>query len=159
MSTRSVIAVKTPKGWRGRYCQNNGYPTGNGAELVAIVTREGYKAAVKQLTKDRYGWAHLDTDTAADDDQRVPAGDRFVAVAAYGVAYTTVDGMSEESDWITNRGISGMLAWAYALDPQGVTVYRAGDGETWVELGHVSYTAEDADEQMGAIEDLAEIIL
>ena len=56
MGTRSVIAVKTDTGWKGRYCHWDGYPSGVGANLLRVVARDGFETAVKTLTEQHYSW-------------------------------------------------------------------------------------------------------
>jgi hypothetical protein len=60
MSTRSIIAVPYGDTWRGRYCHCDGYPTGNGRTLWALVKREGLDVTRKVLTEEHYGWSSVD---------------------------------------------------------------------------------------------------
>lgn len=125
MGTRSVIAVRDGDIlWKGRYCHWDGYPSGVGTALLQIVLRDGFTAAVKQLTQDRYGWSTLDARENSGPLKEGLDDGRFVKVPGYGTAYTTLQLQSSPSDWITSTSDDMGTEWAYVLEPLGITVYE-----------------------------------
>jgi len=158
MSTRSVIAVKNGTGWQGRYCHSSGYPSYTGAQLFAIVVRDGFEAAVKQLIQEHYGWSCLAASEEAEPEMSGRTGGGFESVAGYGAAYTVGEGQADPADWFTDAEEPDGMEWAYVLDPQGVTVLAAvGDYSTatWVAAGRVEYSTKDGQQAMADIEVLA----
>jgi hypothetical protein len=158
MSTRSVIAIRTETGLRGRYCHSDGYPTWVGAQLVSIVQQHGYAAAVKRLTQARHGWSGLDVNTM--DGETLPLGYEdggFIAVPGYGTAYTARQDQSGADEWIVDAHEPPSDAvWAYVLDPEGITVLRkegTRKGTVWADRGRVRYDDPEAVEQMKDAED------
>jgi len=142
MSTRSIIAVRdeTGTGWRGRYCHSDGAPHHNGVQLLALVKRDGFDYAVKQLTGDHYMWGCLDADQPEDSVRSPRANNdgRFVSVPGYGTARTTRDGQTSPADWTTETRGAADAEWVYGLDRSGVTVLRVIE-RTWVEVGYVPF--------------------
>ncbi len=57
MGTPSHIAVPVGDGWRARSVHWDGYPSGVGRHLWAIVQREGVEKARQVLTEDYYSWS------------------------------------------------------------------------------------------------------
>jgi len=148
MSTRSIIAVRdeTGEGWRGRYCHSDGAPHHNGVELLTIVQRDGFDAAVKQLTVDRRRWNSLDAGMPAGTILASCTDDGcFVLVPGYGTAHTS------PADWTTETRGAADAEWVYGLDRSGVTVLRVVE-RTWVEVGHVPFGASYGLEAMRGIE-------
>ena len=164
MGTRSVIAVPLDGGFQGRYCHWDGYPTGVGKDLQALVNRDGLDTVIRVLTQDNYGWsglmldmgAEFDTDFGYDADGiaarnafiaehgRYPQTDpgrgdgRFRAVEGYGTAYTTVAGQSSPDEWIRHTDTDTWCEWGYILNPDHITVLRPTD-TGWNPVGSVRY--------------------
>jgi hypothetical protein len=55
MSTRSVIALRTPDGWEGRYVHWDGYPTARGPRIEDYVAEHGYAGYVELLNSSPKG--------------------------------------------------------------------------------------------------------
>ena len=158
MGTRSVIAIRTETGLRGRYCHSDGYPTWVGAQLVGIVQQHGYAAAVKRLTQARHGWSGLDVNTM--DGKTLPLDYEdggFIAVPGYGTVYTTRRDQSGAAGWIVDAHQPPSDAeWAYVLDPKGITLLRkegTSTGTVWADRGRVRYDDPEAVELMKDAED------
>ena len=121
MSTRAVVAVPDPAGWRGRYVH---WGADLRPALVTILRRDGYAAAVNTLTAT-FGWSEVTGDPAAalDPDRHEP--DRFQAVPGYGIAYTPAEYGDE---WVTpdNAG-EYWVEVVYVLTPDGVAVHTIPD--------------------------------
>ena len=168
MGTRSVVARPTDDGFKGRYIHWDGYPTGVGASLLAIVQRDGVDKALETLTDLNYGWSNLDEEHPAVFSEHGGKTDpghgdgRFRAVENYGTSYTTVSGQSHPDEWITDTSDDWGTEWAYVLYPFHMVVLERvwndgghmtgmfgvgaaeGDG-TWRIIGEVIYSTSDAD--------------
>ena len=60
MSTHSIIGVKTPEGFEGKYCHFDGYPTGVGYSILNAIDYFGLKDAIDVLTKKhKSGWSSI----------------------------------------------------------------------------------------------------
>jgi hypothetical protein len=122
MGTRSVVAVQQDDSFKGRYIHWDGYPSGVGEQLLAIIKRDGVERAREVLLGEHYGWSNLDF-TQKDGPLRFGLDDgRFTAVQGYGVAYTTFKGQSSVDDWITNDGDDWGTEWAYILRDDEIVV-------------------------------------
>jgi hypothetical protein len=128
MSTRATVAEPHGDSWRGRHTHSDGYPTGRGRALWALVARDGLETVRQTIIHDHYGWSFIDPDMPSfegvkpnrDAEFGTPEhgaylygpdgiyGDgRFVIVPGYGVAYTTAGPeqgvahgpQSSEDDW------------------------------------------------------------
>jgi hypothetical protein len=110
MSTRAIVAEPHGDSWRGRHTHSDGYPSGRGQTLWALVARDGVETVRKTIIHTYFGWSSIDP-TQQDfigvpPDQNAPYGSpaydaymfspggmygdgRFVVVPGYGVAYTT----------------------------------------------------------------------
>lgn len=146
MGTRSVVAVQQGDDFKGRYIHWDGYPSAVGESLLAIVQRDGVERARQVLTEENYGWSNL-----APAGAQLGAGyddGRFALVEGYGVAYTTKDGQSSESDWILGSGDDSGTEWAYILSDDELVVlervYKDDDGASaqhatgWFGISHES---------------------
>lgn len=123
MGTRSVVAIQNGDGFKGRYIHWDGYPSGVGESLLAIVQRDGVEKARQVLTVDHYGWSGLDSSTTADSQLGLGMDDgRFTIVPGYGTAYTTHAGQSDPDDWIESDGADSGTEWAYVLRDNELTV-------------------------------------
>lgn len=177
MGTRSVVALPEDGAFRGRYCHWDGYPTGVGAALIEIVKRDGLDTARRTLTADHYGWSSLDAEPTHELRAGLDDG-RFADVPGYGIAYTTEQNQSSESDWITSNGGDWGTEWAYVLNERGLMVLErrwgdyAEDGEHmtgmfgmgadageghWAVRGFVAYDAEDALSELTALQERATV--
>lgn len=147
MGTRSVVAIPTADGWRGRYIHWDGYPEGVGESLRLIVQRDGLDLAVKTLTENHFGWSSVNDDAQDAHDEPI----RFEFVPGYGTAYSAKE---QEDTWVTSDGDNWGTEYAYVLTPDGIVVLgaRTSDGfhstgmfgvnagASWGELGRVAYT-------------------
>lgn len=147
MGTRSIIAVPTPGGapgrFRGRYAHWDGYPSWTGAQLHAIVARDGVAAARAMLTETHPGWSTI----CADPAEAGSVGPDEVEVPGYGVAFTAEAGLSDE--WITDA-MPGYGSYAYVLGDDAITVLTSESG-AWTPLGEVAYANEHVDVQLLAM--------
>lgn len=55
MSTRSVIAIATPSGWKGRYVHWDGYPSYRGPAIEDYVAEHGYAGYLDLLNTSPRG--------------------------------------------------------------------------------------------------------
>jgi hypothetical protein len=165
MGTRSIIAIPDGDGWRGRYCHYDGYPTGVGMTLTALVNRDGIRAVQRIIVLEHAGWSGLDLaqpsqeqleTTPPDRDapwdsiekqaslwQNMFADGRFAAIEGYGVAYTTTvlaNGYQQArmNDWILPDGAKWGTEWLYVLGDSGLLVGKV-EGDTVRPLGLVRY--------------------
>lgn len=76
------------------------------------------------LTIQHYGWSCLDAETTSTSETRLAGRD--VAVAGFGLAYTTHEGQSHPDDWIIGH------------------LGRCGDDVTWCDWGY-AFTGSDAE--------------
>lgn len=147
MGTRSVVAIPTAEGWRGRYIHWDGYPQGVGESLLLIVKRDGLDLAVKVLTEHHFGWSSVDDDAKdAHED-----ASRFRFVPGYGTAYSAAE---QKDRWVTFDGDNWGTEYAYVLTSEAIIVLGArtdanthavgmfgvSPGAHWTELGRVAYT-------------------
>lgn len=138
MSTRSVIAVPHGDAWRGHYCHSDGYPTWNGRELFAIVTRDGLEKARWELTEEHYGWSSIVHEEMGRSKEYL---------SGYGRYYTD----QPADEWYT-PGDTGDTEWVYVLADNGLWVLTVAWGpnmkdntESLVRV--VPWGAEDIDWQ------------
>lgn len=137
MGTRSVVAVRTVSGWKGRYVHWDGSPDTRLPILLAMVQRDGVEKVRRTIvTGKHYGWSSLDENTPETFDVcdhaalsdwvathgRYPVTDpgrgdgRFYCVGGYGVAYAAPQQV-KESEWYTSEDkYAGWLEWAFVLD-------------------------------------------
>lgn len=159
MSTRSFVGtVNADKTFRARYVHSDGYPTGVGETLAALIALHGVEETLRVVTEEHYGWSNLNayapdiTNVRADSEAAydTPAfqaslfrgkyaiyGDgRFENIPGYGIAYTTKDNQSSPDDWITgtlgeplSRGM--WTEWGYLIDTEAetLTVVEIGVGD------------------------------
>lgn len=145
MSTNSVIAMSVDGPPAGRYVHWDGYPTGVGLALHAIVARDGLQLAARTLLSDWTGWSTLTGDSDVPDD-REPL--RFTPVPGYGLAYTRAE---QPDEWIPLAEAERCGAeWAYVLAPDHLDVYRVDVGPP-VMVGQVAW-ASPADEARAELE-------
>lgn len=119
MSTPSFVGTIDRSGrFRGRYVHYDGYPTAQGPTLSQIITRHhsDLPRILTILIDGFYGWSTLSADMRRDADTHLDGRD--VAVAGYGLAYTTTDGQSHPDDWITGSldgcfEMHSSCAWGY----------------------------------------------
>lgn len=57
MSTRAIVAEPYGDTWRGRHTHSDGYPTGRGRHLWALVKRDGLEKVRQTMIHDYYGWS------------------------------------------------------------------------------------------------------
>lgn len=134
MGTRSVIAIPTDSGFRGRYCHWDGYPSHQLPALFGIVARLGVDVARRTLTEDHRSWSHLVTpDRPASTDSLLGAGGTLPGV---GVFHTDLS--AHEDPWITNRDTDSWCEWAHVLNDGGVAVFEATSG-AWAHVADVRY--------------------
>lgn len=127
MSTRSFIGTIAPDGrFAGRYVYSDGYPTARGPVLTDILAAHNFDLAhvLDVLTNQHYGWSYLDAGTTSMSETRLAGRD--VAVAGFGLAYTTHQGEAHPDDWIIGD-LGGR-----------------GDDVTWCEWGY-AFTGSDAE--------------
>lgn len=127
MSTRSVIAVPTDNDWKGRYVHWDGYPSHMGAQLTAIIQRDGYEKAVKVLTEDHKSWSGISTEGSYDEFGGI-------AVPGYGAAHNDIP--EGDDPWIY-PGNQDWTEYVYLLLPFGIAVYKRSndkDGDIFVGL-------------------------
>lgn len=164
MSTRSVCAVPTATGFRGRYVHSDGYPSHMVPTYLALVARDGLPAVLKKITEDRYGWSQLNPNqpdiSGIEIAERKPGGyasrfpydspeymadifalmysdGRFANEPGYGIAYTTVADQSSPDEWVETGKDSWGTEWAYVLTDEGIAVY---------ERAHERYSGDRWDE-------------
>lgn len=127
MSTRSVVARRTEDGgFKGRYVHLDGYPSGVGATVEALIRRDGAQRVVQVITEENYGWSSLD-ETEWGPLHEMYRDGRFQVVQGYGVAYTTHQGQSSPDDWHTHESVEGnvFIEWVYVIEEDGsVTTYE-----------------------------------
>lgn len=136
MSTRSVVAVPTEDGgWRGRYIHYDGYPTGVGADVVAVVRRDGLPTARETLMRGTWKGLHA-------------PGRNSDNVPGYGDLFD-----DDHSDyWDTSDQPPTDREWAYVLADEGLVVHK-GTWNTWTQRGVVPWDAPDADALLETMED------
>lgn len=150
MSTRSFIGRYDEL--KGRYVHCDGYPSGNGVELIKLLQRDGYEKVMNTLTRDHYGWSSIDRDEKGPLPDYLEDG-RFEKVEGYGVAYTDIvmkNGYQQatKNDWV-------MLAvpydwgteYGYLVDDLHIHVYQ-GDRK----LGIIDWRKDDAEFDMCSLE-------
>ncbi len=162
MSTRSAVGVPQGDSWHGRYVHSDGYPSGVGVEILALVERDGLDAVVRKVTEDRYGWSSLDNTQPEISGVKIKKnatygtyqygtpeyvawnlstgsyGDgRFANEPGYGIAYTTLSGQSSPEEWITPEDDDYGTEWAYVLSSKGVAVLE-NVGE-WKQVAFVNW--------------------
>lgn len=127
MATRSIIAVPTKSGWKGRYCHWDGYPDAKVTELLLLSSRDGLEKARKTLMA--HSWSALIPSQTELDEKRADYEKEFVIVDGYGIAY------NDKPHSFTNKSKS--FAWAeylYVLGDNDLSVYQAvntGDTTLW----------------------------
>ena len=128
MSTRAVIA--RPKGdeWEGRYHHSDGYPTGLGATLWALVKESGVEWAQRTLLDEHTGWSTIN---GADWAQSPGYGQKG-APACY------CHGMRSEEGWWIDPSSDTDTEWCYVLGALGMTVYARTRGG-WLLCGSYLY--------------------
>lgn len=142
MGTRSVVAVPLDGGFQGRYIHWDGYPTGVGADLHALVNRDGVETVLRVMTQENYGWSNTDL---SHDGVTLGHGyddGRFRAVKGYGVAYTTEQNQSNPDEWIRSSGDCWGTEWAYVLGRDSIAVFQprgSWANPDWVHVGTVRY--------------------
>ena len=134
MGTRSVVGLKTGRGWFGRYVHWDGYPEGVGAAVWHIVKRDGIGTAVQTLLMDNYSWSNLSMATEEDPDD--PRGLKFVS--GYGYAHTDV----EADGIITDNGDKWGTEYAYILSREGLSVNRVDENDFVHEIGFYRWDME-----------------
>jgi hypothetical protein len=132
MSTRSAVGVPQADGsFKGRYVHSDGYPTGVGRDLQALVLRDGYQTVVDTIVSgNNYSWSYLDVNGAIYERDE----DRFGAVPGYGMTHTDVT----ESNWVTEDDDWG-TEWLYVLGETGIDVLQAEWNKAAKKIGHVRY--------------------
>jgi hypothetical protein len=167
MGTRSVVAIPHHDGWHGRYVHWDGYPSGVGAALHQIVTRDGHDHAVRTLTAEHFGWSSITGETDPELTMPGHSAARYTAVPGYGIAYTPAE---QSDEWVRHDGSDWGTEWAYVLGPDTITVYcrRWNDGskmvgafgfgaeadqghwELWSTVGYDQPWRDEADTDTGA---------
>jgi hypothetical protein len=131
MSTRAVIARVKGDGWEGRYHHFDGYPTGLGARLYAVVGQLGVKRALELLVDEHpVGWSSIhDCDITAQPGYGGDFNDQTHGPRCY------CHGERHEQAplLITDQSDDCGCEWAYVLSARGVmTVYeRQYSPERW----------------------------
>lgn len=110
MSTNSVIAIPDGDAWRGRYVHWDGQPTWMGAQLHAIVQRDGVEQARKVLTETERSWSSIDSGYAEKRDGA------YDEVSGYGTAHLD----------------KSCSAWATPVDDDGRWLYVLADDALWI---------------------------
>ncbi len=122
MGTRSIIAIPDAEcGWKGRYVHYDGYPTGVGAQVWAMVMRSGLTETIKVLTEDHHSWSSL---TTATEQNETSARLDYPFIAGWGEPH--VDGNPDA--WVIADGDKWGCEWAYLLTPQGMEVMSIAIG-------------------------------
>jgi hypothetical protein len=150
MGTRSVIAIETETGFKGRYVHWDGYPEHMVPEYFRLLKEKGYERCVDVLINWNAGWSNITSKPTLDP---TTSDGRFKVVSNYGVAYTTkkMNFMGDPeyqqasfSQWVTSEDTESWCEWAYVLKPYGLDVWENAyeDGVSkWVL--HQSLTLED----------------
>lgn len=127
MGTRSIVGTPFGDGVRGRYCHWDGYPSGVGAALWAIIERDGVDKALFVLTEQHYGWSSLTAEAMPSVATYYRGVNRFVAVPGYGIGYTTEQGQTSADQWCQSPrgdGDDGGTEWGYAIGETALTVFE-----------------------------------
>lgn len=153
MSTRSSVGIPTHGGdsWKGRYVHSDGYPSGMGPVLRALVQRDGWERVGEVICVEHAGWSNLNPSQPDITGVKLPKlkkgehhrfdygtaeyvaytfspngghGDgRFDNVPDYGISYNIASGQVDEEDWITPDNCGGYdVAWLYVIGPTGLFV-------------------------------------
>lgn len=123
MSTRSVIAEKTADGFAGVYHHFDGYPTGLGEKVWAMVKEHGAQKFVDEyITKHKGGWSSIPETCYCHDKYFV---DRDGGEGDMRITEKTVQPLHHE--------------WVYAIDPKtnSMDIYGHGDKpdhNLWVQV-------------------------
>lgn len=150
MGTRSAVCEPHGDSYRGRYVHWDGYPSGVGRALSALVQRDGLEVVRKTIIHDHYGWSSLDETQTVSSKALIAKmkrkglswhpeygtaeyhahsfsigynDGRFAQVKGYGVAYTTEQGQSWPDEWIRPEADWG-TEWRYVLTDSALRILR-----------------------------------
>lgn len=155
MGTRSFVAEPHGDTWRGRYCHWDGYPTGKGPTLFAMVRRDGVETVRQRLLHDRYGWSSLHADQKDEPLSLGYQDGRFACEPGYGIAYTTERGQSDPDEWISPESGDWGTEWGYILGDAALFVFKVdGWGNDKIQVTHLATVPYTDDPDWEAIEKL-----
>lgn len=118
MGTRSIVGLKTGKGWFGRYVHWDGYPSGVGAAVWHIAKRDGLSKTVATLLMENYSWSTLTAQENPNEDEFGYDAECFVKGYGYKHGDATPDQI------ITDDGDKWGTEWAYIISREGLAVYK-----------------------------------
>lgn len=165
MSTRSVIARKTARGWTGRYHHNSGSPTDLGAELWRQIREEfkGDLGAMLSVLIDQHPagwssifgakWEHAPGYTEDRVELRKKGRKRWgeIQQRAYR-AQCFCHGDRKDEGWaITKSQAHGDLEWAYVIDEAARTLsvfHGVGGKLNWFPCGTFALGGQEPDWEM-----------
>lgn len=107
MSTHA--SIQRPGAGRGRYVHFDGYPSGVGEQLWAIVKRDGVEKARQVLVDEHGEWRCLHTSTIDTDG----------AVEGYGEFYPETEANDPAAWWDD-------MEWNYVLEDEGLRIVGTG---------------------------------
>lgn len=144
MGTRSAVGPdSTVK--RGRYVHWDGYPSGVGKALLAIVQRDGVERAREVITANFYGWSTLDPEKKAGEPYL--GANRAHIVPGYGEAYSHAE---QPDGWVTETSTWG-IEFGYLLGDDALHVHRVSFNGQWTPIATIPYADADAADQIPLI--------
>lgn len=107
--------------YRGRRVQFDGYGRGVGAELSAIVTRDGLETAIRVLIEDHRYWVSLHSNLNSDNYPPCGRSLEEFPVAGYGVAVNIdcVQWIGKSHEWVTGNVNDGLAIYDYLFAGTG----------------------------------------
>lgn len=118
MGTRSIVGLKTGKGWFGRYVHWDGYPSGVGAAVWHIARRDGLAKATSTLLTENFSWSTLTAQKEPNTEEFGYDPECFVKGYGYKHADANFD------DIITDDGDKWGTEWAYIISREGLRIYK-----------------------------------
>ena len=147
MGTRSVIAIPTETGWKGRYVHWDGYPEHMVPEYLRLVAEKGVERCIDVLINWNAGWSSITSNPVIDG---MTNDGRFKAVSDYGIAYTTKKmnffgqpdyQQASFADWQTSEDTESWCEYAYVLHPDVLEVWENVEGG-WKHHSTVRYDSK-----------------
>jgi hypothetical protein len=152
MGTRSVVAIPTDNGFKGKYVHWDGYPTAMAKNLHALVAQHGVEAVRCAVVDEHGGWSSIDPTATSMPSHYDP--ERFEVVPGVGIAYTPQE--QPLDTWISSGDEdNGWVEWGYVLNDTHLSVLRPpqkAEG-AWEHVGDLPWAQEATQERLQALED------
>ena len=116
MSTRGIIAYRTQRGWSGRYCHWDNYPSHIVPTLGEIVARDGVLLAIKTLITDTGSWSVINPHTTDTESN--------AWIEGYGVKHLDTDSNNPSAMYTQDDTDFSWCEWLYIIHKDHLEVRK-----------------------------------